>query len=59
MEKQRGEYWQKTLLDDLPGGGRGGGGGEYEKMQISVVQHPEISILCGCNRFFLKLEGAF
>ena len=36
---------------------QGGGGGEYEKMQITVVQHPEISIFCGCNRFFLKLEG--
>ena len=42
------EYWQKTLLDDLPGGGGGG----YEKIQITVVQHPEFSIFCGCNRFF-------
>ena len=50
MDKQRGQYWQKTLLDDLPGGRQGGG--EYEKMKISVVQHPEISILVSCNRFF-------
>ena len=27
-------------------------GGEYEKMKISVVQHPEIAILVSCNRFF-------
>ena len=29
-----------------------GEGGENEKIQITVVQHPEISIFCGCNRFF-------
>ena len=29
-----------------------------EKIQNTVVQHPEISIFCSCNRFFLKLEGS-
>ena len=51
MGKQRWQYWQKILLDDLPVGG-----GRICKIQITVVQHPEISILCGCNRFFLKME---
>ena len=35
----------------------GGEGGQYEKIQNTVGQHPENSILCGCNRFFFKLEG--
>ena len=34
-----------------------GEGGENEKIQITVVQHPEISIFCGCNRFFFNSEG--
>ena len=40
---------KKPCLTTYQGGGRGG---EYEKMKISVVQHPEISILVSCNRFF-------
>ena len=35
---------------------RGGEGGKNEKIQITVVQHPEISIYCGCNRFFFNSE---
>ena len=48
------KYWPKTLLDDLPGGGTPP---NNEKRQITVVQHPEISIFCGCNRFFFKFGG--
>ena len=34
-----------------------GEGGENEKIQITVVKHPEISIFCGCNRFFFYHRG--
>ena len=27
-----------------------------EKKQKTVVQHPGISIICGCNRYFWKFE---
>ena len=33
------EYWQKTILDDLPGGE----GGTNEKIPNTEVQHPEKS----------------
>ena len=39
----------KTLLDDLPGGPP-----NNEKIQVTVVQHPETLILSGCN---LNTEG--
>ena len=34
-----------------------GEGPQYEKIQNTVGQRPEISILCGCNRFFLEIGG--
>ena len=30
-----------------------------EKIQVTVVQHPEILILCGCNRFFFGIAGVW
>ena len=52
--RQRRKYWHKTLLDDLSGGWVPP---NNEKMQNTMVQHPEISKFCGCNGFFWKLEG--
>ena len=46
-------------LAKYPTGGltRGRGHPNMKKIQNSEGVHPEISILCGCNRFFWKSEG--
>ena len=47
--------WQKRIIgkNHKMTTNRGGGGGNMRKIQNSVGQHPEISILCGNNGYFL------
>ena len=50
--KQRGNIGKKTLLENLPEAF------QYENIENTEGQNPEIAILFNCNRFFMKQEQA-
>ena len=56
MGKQRWEYWQKSLHDELPGGEGDPNVKKYKKLWGNT---PKFNSFVVVTAFYLKLEGRF